>query len=90
MTSLCPVNTTSCASAGGGPAGLLAGTARGLQLAAAPTFAAMALLSAAGGGGASDILCAAVQDASPLTGMIPMYLLMSVFHAGPWLRLLSR
>jgi hypothetical protein len=50
----------------------------------------MALLTAAGGGGASDILCAAAQGASPLTGMVPMYLLMSAFHAAPWLRLMSR
>jgi hypothetical protein len=34
-----------------------------------------------------DVLCAA---ASPLSGMVPMYVLMSVFHAPPWLKLLSR
>lgn len=34
------------------------------------------------------ILCSA-PDASPLTGMIPMYLLMSAFHSTPWLRLLA-
>ncbi len=56
-----------------------------LCLAAAPTFATMALLSGVLGGGAADILCSA-QDASPLTGMAPMYLLMSAFHAGPWLK----
>jgi hypothetical protein len=65
------------------------GAARGLQLAAAPTFAAMALLTATAGG-ASDILCAAALDASPLTGMVPMYVLMSAFHAAPWLRLMER
>ena len=36
--------------------------------------------------GAPDMLC----SASPLTGMVPMYLLMSAFHAAPWLKLLSR
>ena len=41
----------------------------------------MALLTALGGGGPLDMLCGA--DASPLTGMIPMYLLMSAFHAAP-------
>lgn len=66
------------------------GAARGLQLAAAPTFAAMALLTATAGGGVSDILCAAALDASPLTGMVAMYVLMSAFHAGPWLRLMER
>ena len=33
--------------------------------------------------------CSARADTSPLTGMIPMYLLMSAFHTAPWLRLLS-
>jgi hypothetical protein len=58
-------------------------TADRLALAAAPGFALMALLTAAGGG-AAEMLCGAV---SPFGGMVPMYLLMSVFHAGPWLRL---
>ena len=58
-----------------------------LSLAAAPTFAAMALLSVIGG--APDMLCLAVNGASPLSGMVPMYLLMSLFHSTPWLRVLS-
>ena len=60
----------------------LGGAADWLSLAAAPTFAAMALVTALGG--APDMLCAA----SPIGGMVPMYVLMSVFHGGPWLRLL--
>jgi hypothetical protein len=68
------------------------GAADWLSLAAAPTFAAMALVTAAGGAGPLDMLCA---GASPLggmflSGMVPMYVLMSAFHAAPWLRLLSR
>ena len=63
------------------------GAAEFLSLAAAPTFAAMALLTALGGGGPLAMLCS--PDASPLTGMVPMYLLMSAFHAGPWLRLFA-
>lgn len=60
-----------------------------LALAAAPTFAAMALLTGIHDGGMPSVLCAAAQGASPLTGMVPMYLLMSAFHMRPWLRLLS-
>jgi hypothetical protein len=60
-----------------------------LSLAAAPTFAIMALLRGIHGGSMPDILCSATQEASPLTGMVPMYLLMSAFHLAPWLRLLS-
>ena len=65
------------------------GAVHGLSLAAAPTFAIMALLTGVLGGGAPDVLCSAAQDASPLSGMAPMYLLMSVFHAAPWLELIS-
>jgi hypothetical protein len=61
-----------------------------LCLAAAPTFAIMALLTGVAGGGPQDMLCSAAQDASPLSGMVPMYLLMSAFHSAPWLKLLSR
>jgi hypothetical protein len=61
------------------------GAADCLSLAAAPTFAVMALLEAIGGGPVSPI-CAA----SPLSGMVPMYLLMCAFHLAPWLRLCAR
>lgn len=60
-----------------------------LSLAAAPTFAVMALLAGVPDGGAPDMPCLAPHHASPLTGMVPMYLLMSLFHAAPWLRLLA-
>jgi len=69
----------------GGAAAL--GAADWLCLAAAPTFAIMALLSGVLGGGAPDMLC---SGASPLSGMTAMYLLMSAFHAAPWLKLVSR
>jgi hypothetical protein len=64
------------------------GAADLLCLAAAPTFAIMALLTSVLGGGAPDMLCSAAP-ASPLSGMVPMYLLMSVFHSAPWLKLIS-
>jgi hypothetical protein len=64
------------------------GVADWLCLAATPTFAVMALLTAFDGG-QQDMLCAAFQHASPLDGMAPMYLLMSAFHSAPWLKLIS-
>lgn len=63
------------------------GAAGWLHLAATPTFAVMALVTGVSGGEA-DVLCSAM-GASPLAGMVPMYLLMSVFHAAPWLRLIG-
>ena len=62
------------------------GAADWLYLAAAPTFAIMALLT--GVLGSPDALCSAA-GASPLGGMVPMYLLMSAFHLAPWLKLIS-
>ncbi|UWU79187.1 hypothetical protein N2603_12215 [Bradyrhizobium huanghuaihaiense] len=61
--------------------------ARWLALAATPTFAVMAVLTAAPGGG-PDMLCGAGQG-SLLGGMVPMYLLMSAFHSAAWLRLIA-
>jgi hypothetical protein len=57
-------------------------------LAAAPVFAVMALVTASLGGGAEP-LCSAMQHGSLMGGMLPMYLLMSAVHLGPWLRLVS-
>jgi hypothetical protein len=63
--------------------------ADGLHLAAAPTFAVMALVTSVLGNGSPDGLCS-IAGASMLGGMVPMYLLMSAFHSAPWLKLLSR
>ena len=65
------------------------GAADFLYLAAAPTFAIMALLTGFLGGRSPDALCS-IMSASPLSGMVPMYVLMSAFHSAPWLRLISR
>jgi len=62
--------------------------ARWLALAATPTFAIMAVLTAMIGSGPTDMLCAAGQG-SVLGGMVPMYLLMSAFHSAAWLRLIA-
>lgn len=58
-----------------------------LPLAAAPTFAIMALVSTLHDGGMPNMLCTAAHDASALTGMVPMYMLMSALHLPPWLNL---
>lgn len=94
MTGICRANAAEDAvgnaHADDGGARFILGVAQGLHLAAAPAFAAMALLTATAGDGVSESLCAAALGASPLTGMTAMYLLMSVFHAAPWLRLVER
>jgi hypothetical protein len=65
------------------------GAADWVCFAAAPTFAIMALLAGVLGGGAQDTFCSAAQDASPLSGMVWMYMLMNAFHSAPWLKLIS-
>jgi hypothetical protein len=61
------------------------GAAGWLGLAAAPTFAIMALLTGFLGAGPPD-MCSA---SSPWNGMVAMYVLMSAFHLAPWLKLIS-
>jgi hypothetical protein len=63
-------------------------TADWLYFAAAPTFAIMALLTVAPGN-QPDVLCSAAGHTLSPSGMTAMYLLMSAFHAPPWLRLIS-
>jgi hypothetical protein len=58
-----------------------------LALAASPTFALMALLTATASGSLTEVLCT-LAHTSPLSGMATMYLLMSAFHIGPWLKLM--
>ncbi len=70
--------------------GVSFGAADWLCLAAAPTFAIMALLTGVLGDGPADMICSAAHGGSPLGGMVPMYGLMSAFHAPPWLRLIAR
>ncbi|UUP17824.1 hypothetical protein [Nitratireductor thuwali] len=68
---------------------LVAATAWWLRLAAAPTFALMALLTAAFTDGRLAVICSAAASATPIDGMVLMYLLMSAFHLPPWLVLMA-
>jgi hypothetical protein len=63
--------------------------ARWLHLAAAPTFAIMALLTTVHDHSQPNLLCSA-GDSFWSGGMAPMYFLMALFHAAPWLKLISR
>ena len=65
------------------------GADRLLSLAAAPTFAVMALLTVVLESGVPNPLCSAAGHLWP-GGMAPMYLLMGVFHSAPWLKLIPR
>ncbi len=58
-----------------------------LCLAATPIFAVMALLSALGGS-PMDHLCSS-NTWTWLSGMTPMYAMMSAFHSPAWLKLIG-
>jgi len=60
------------------------GLARWLSIAAAPTFAAMAVWTQASGG-ASPMLCTSDHSFGSIDGMAAMYALMAIFHAGRWI-----
>jgi hypothetical protein len=68
---------------------IAASLAKWLRLAAAPTFALMALLTALVGGGDMAMICRSGPASLSLGGMAPMYLLMSAFHSPPWLKLMA-
>ena len=59
-----------------------------LSLAATPTFAVMAALTAVSPDGAMGALCGNGHSFA-MGGMVPMYLLMSAFHSAAWLKLIS-
>ena len=60
-----------------------------LSITAAPTFTLMALLTAVHGSGKVAMICGFAREPAWLGGMVPMYLLMGLFHSAPWLRLIS-
>ena len=90
MTAAHPVNAIVGATSDAEGAADTFGVAKWLSLAATPTFAGIALLTAIPGREAPDMLCATAHGVPFLSGMVPMYLLMSVFHLVPWLKLTSR
>ena len=63
------------------------GVAGCLALAASPTFALMAWIGA--NHSAPVTFCSSVSRIAPVDGMTAMYLLMSVFHLSPWLKLVA-
>lgn len=87
MSDICSVNAAADGGRDGQVAVAASRLARWLGLAATPTFAIMAVLTAVPGGGQADMLCA--RHGLSLGGMVPMYLLMSAFHSAAWLRLIS-
>ena len=63
------------------------GAAGWLGLAASPTFALMAWIAASDAPGIA--ICSPGSGMLPIDGMAWMYLLMSLFHLSPWLKLAS-
>ena len=78
-----PAGGAGCGDEGDAAASGMAGR---LCLAAAPTFAIMSLMTGVLGRAPTDVLCSAGHG-SPLGGMVLMYVLMSLFHLPPWLKL---
>jgi len=66
------------------------GLADRLRLAAAPTYAFMAVVTGIFGESPKDMVRMAVHHTPPMSGMVSMYALMSVLHAVPWLKLIAR
>lgn len=60
-----------------------------LSFAATPTFAVLALLAGIQEAGLAGPICSAMPGAPLLAGMLPMYLLMAVFHSAPWLQVIA-
>jgi hypothetical protein len=88
MTGIDALNAPQAARVEGGETNaVVSAVSKGLYLAAAPTFAVMAVLTYFSGN--ADMMCSAAHGAW-LSGMVPMYALMSAFHSGPWLKWIIR
>ena len=60
-----------------------------LSFAATPVFALMALVTTISGLEPGGVPCGVPYGTSLFAGMAPMYLLMSLFHVAPWLKLIA-
>ena len=89
MTDAYPANATGGTGCDDEGAAAARGIANWLGLAAAPTFAIMALLMVALGDRTMAMMCSSTPDPVSLGGMVPMYLLMSAFHSAAWLKLMA-
>ncbi len=85
MTESCPADLTGGASYDDEGAAAALGMAGWLALAASPTFALMVWIT--GNDAPSIALCSSGSSILPIDGMTAMYLLMSLFHLSPWLKL---
>jgi hypothetical protein len=81
------MTTSSAADKGSARAWQARGAAGWLALAASPTFAFMAWIAA--NDARRIAFCSAGSSILPIGGMTAMYLLMSLFHLSPWLKLAS-
>jgi len=81
------MTTSSATTKANASAGQPRGTNSWLALVASPTFALMAWIAV--NDAPSTAFCASGSDFLPLDGMTVMYLLMSLFHLSPWLKLAS-
>ena len=81
------MTTSSAASNASARAWQTCGAAGGLSLAVSPTFALMAWIAAKDA--PAMALCSSGSSILPVDGMTAMYLLMSLFHLSPWLKLAS-
>ena len=81
------MTTSSAANKGSAGAWPARGAAGWLALAASPTFALMAWIAA----NDAPLMagCSAGRSILPIDGMTAMYVLMSLFHLSPWLKLAS-
>lgn len=81
------MTTSSAANKGSARARQARGVPDWLALAASPTFALMAWIAA--NDATPMALCSPGSSILPIDGMTAMYLLMSLFHLPPWLKLAS-